>query len=67
MGIMKPVGIFGAVSLAGVILAAIIYEMNNQGYLVDELVSGSIVITDVMIVVVVFFMLIGGILAAATR
>ena len=67
MGWTRPISIFAGVSFFGVFIAAIIYEMNNRGYLVDELVSGSIVITDVMILIVVFFMLIGGVLAAASR
>ena len=67
MGFMRSITVFSGVTFFGVFIAAILYEMNNRGYLIDELVSGSIVITDVMILVVVFFMIIGGLLAAVTR
>jgi len=67
MGFMRSITVFSGVTFFGVFIAAILYEMNNRGYLIDELVSGSIVITDVMILVVVFFMIIGGVLAAVTR
>jgi len=67
MGLMRSITVFSGVIFFGVFIAAILYEMNNRGYLIDELVSGSIVITDVMILVVVFFMIIGGVLAAVTR
>ena len=67
MGWMRSISVFSGITFFGVILAAIVYELYNQGILVDEFIRGSIVITDVMVVIVVLFMLIAGILAAVTR
>ncbi len=63
MGWLRGVGIFFGVSSFGIILAAILYEMDSRGLVVDELVTGSILITDVMAVVVILFMILGGLLA----
>ena len=67
MGVLKPVGAFFGVTCFGILLSAIFYEMNTRGILIDELVTGSITITDVMALVILCFMLLGGIIAVLTR
>lgn len=67
MSVLKPVGLFFGITCFGIILAAIFYEMNTRGTLIDELVTGSTTITDLMAVVIIFFMLLAGIVAVLTR
>lgn len=51
----------------GIIVAYIFEVLNTRGILVDEMVTGSIVITDLMIVVIFMFSLVGIILGATRR
>ena len=43
----------------GVILAAIEYTLYNQGILVDEFTTGTVVISDLMAVTIIIWLLIG--------
>ncbi len=67
MGWLRGVGVFTGITCFGIIIAAVLYEMNSRGIVIDELITGSILITDVMVVVVVLFMLLGGILAVVSK
>lgn len=49
--------------LAGIMMAAIEYELNTQGILVNEFVTGTIAITDLMAVTIIVWILVGGIVA----
>ena len=50
--------------LLGIIIAAVIYTMNANGILLDEFITGTISVTDVMTVTVIVFSICGVIIAA---
>ena len=54
--------VFGC-GMIGVILSMITYEMNTRGLLIDEYITGTILITDVMAVIIIMFLLIGVLIA----
>jgi len=51
----------------GIIFAAITKHLNDTGILIDEFITGTITITDVMIVIILVFFVCGVILAALRR
>lgn len=64
MSRFKPiVPIFGC-GMLGIIQAMILFEMNTRGILIDEFITGSITITDLMVGVVIIWLLIGVIIGA---
>ena len=48
---------------AGIILAAIEYTLYEEGVLIDEFVTGSITIADLMAITIVIWLIIGVIIA----
>lgn len=48
---------------AGILVAGIEYELNSQGILINEFITGTISITDLMAITIVVWILIGGIIA----
>lgn len=58
--------VIGMTSL-GIMIAYIIDTLNSRGILVDEIVSGSITVTDLMIVVILVFMLAGVLMGVRRR
>lgn len=52
--------VFGMV---GVIIAFILEQLDTRGILIDAFITGSIIITDLMVVVIMLFLLIGVVLA----
>lgn len=46
----------------GVIMAYIFYTMNENGVIIDEMITGSVTISDVMAATIIFFILVGLIL-----
>lgn len=53
--------------LAGIMIAAIEYELNSQGILINEFVTGTISITDLMAVTIIIWVLVGGIIAVVRQ
>lgn len=51
----------------GIIFAAVTKHLNDSGILIDEFITGSITITDVMTVIILVFFSCGVILAALRR
>ena len=51
----------------GIILAYVLGELNTKGILIDEMITGSITITDVQTFLILFFMLCGLIMVAIKR
>ena len=60
---MLIVIVFG---ILGIVVAMIIYNLNVQGILVPEFLTGSITITQVMAGIIILF-IIGGIVVAAIK
>lgn len=54
-------------SIVGFVLAMIIKTMYDNGVIFDELISGGITVTDVMLVVTMLWMLIGVIISVLRR
>ena len=55
--------IFGFGGL-GTIMALVVEQLYVQGIVVDEMVTGTITITDVMVAIILLFMLTGVVIAA---
>jgi len=51
----------------GIIVAFIIEVMNTNGILIDEFITGSILITDVQTFIIAIFVLFGLVMAAVRR
>ena len=51
----------------GVILAFIVGLMNTRGIIFDELITGSITISDLQIAIIILFLLCGMIMGALKR
>jgi len=51
----------------GVIFAAILKILNDQGTMIDEFITGTITITDLMAIVIIIFLLVGVIIAVVKR
>lgn len=66
MRVDRAVIVIGMTGL-GIIMAYILETMNAKGILIDEMVTGSITINDLMMVVIFFFMLTGVIWGAIKR
>jgi hypothetical protein len=47
---------------SGIIFAFIVEQLNSNGVLVDEFITGSITISDVMVMIVILWLLVGIIL-----
>jgi len=58
-----PVGMTGL----GIIMAYILETLHSKGVIVDEMVSGSITINDLMTIIVFFFLFVGTMWAAVKR
>jgi len=58
--------IFGT-SFVGIILSMILYEMNTRGIIIDEFITGTIVINDLILIVNILFLLVGVMLATIWR
>ena len=52
--------------LAGICMAGISYALYVNGIVVDEMVSGSITIQNVMAIEIIVWLIVGGIIAART-
>lgn len=51
----------------GIVIAMIFNAMNTAGVVVDEFVTGSVSITDLMAGTIVFFLIIGVVVAALKK
>jgi len=51
----------------GLVTSMILWTLNDRGVLIDELVSGSISITDLQIVVIILWGMVGIIVAAVKK
>lgn len=66
VGWTRGVAVFMAIACFGIIIAAIVFQLNTMGVVVDELVTASMTIEDIMSFIVLVFMILGGVLAVAT-
>lgn len=60
----RMVALIVGCGLVGVLFAAIEQIMYEQGVIVDEFISGSIALPDLMAITIIIFLLVGVILAA---
>lgn len=63
---MKKFSLGFGCGLIGVLLAAILDIMNTRGIIIDEYITGSITIPEVMAITILIWVIIGVILAASS-
>lgn len=56
-----------AIGFMGILIAAIVNILNTEGIMVDEFITGSVTITDLMSVIVIIFMVCAVVYAVTSR
>lgn len=56
-----------AIGFSGIIVAAIMNILNTNGILIDEFITGSVTITDLMSVTIIIFLIAAVVFAVASR
>ena len=56
-----------AIGFMGVLIAAIVNTLNTEGTLVDEFITGSVTITDLMSVIIIIFLVVAVVYAVTSR
>ena len=63
---IKPGVIVAGFGCLGIIVAVVLQYLNQNGYVIDEYLQGSITLPDLQIVVIILSMLIGVVVAVLT-
>jgi len=59
--------IIAVMGVLGIVNAMIFWTLNSRGILINEFISGTVTITDLMAVTIVFWLVVGVVIAAVKK